>query len=175
LLADPGYVESLRRSVLNEMINDVLLDQQAESLGLRISDAQIRTIILNMPEFQVEGKFNQEIYQSMLRRAGHSPDTFAEYMRRQMVRSQLMEALQASEFTLPGEVDSEGKLFPQTRDIRSIVLNLDDFASKVTLSDDEIQQYYNDNKTNFTRPAQVKVAYIELNAQDLKKQISVSD
>ncbi|WP_158133258.1 peptidylprolyl isomerase [Vibrio navarrensis] len=175
LLADPGYVESLRRSVLDEMINDVLLDQQAESLGLRISDAQIRTIILNMPEFQVEGKFNQEIYQSMLRRAGHSPDTFAEYMRRQMVRSQLMEALQASEFTLPGEVDSEGKLFTQTRDIRSIVLNLDDFASKVTLSDDEIQQYYNDNKTHFTRPAQVKVAYIELNAQDLKKQISVSD
>ncbi|HAS6347803.1 peptidylprolyl isomerase [Vibrio sp. IRLE0018] len=175
LLADPAYVESFRKSVLDQMINDVLLDQHAESLGLRISDAQVRTLILAMPEFQQDGKFNQDIYQATLRRAGYSPDSFAEYMRRQLIRSQLLDALQTSEFILPGEVDSEGKLFTQTRDVRSIVLNIDEFADKAELNEEDIQQYYDANKARFTRPEQVKVSYIELAAESLKKQVAVSD
>ncbi|USD50837.1 peptidylprolyl isomerase [Vibrio sp. SCSIO 43153] len=175
MLADPAYVESFRKSVLDRMINDVLLDQQAESLGLRISDAQIRTMILELPQFQSNGKFDQDVYQASLRRAGYSPDSFAEYMRSQLVREQLLNALQLSEFTLPGEVQAEGKLFTQTRDIRTITINLDDFAKHVELTDEEIQDYYKANPDNFTRPEQVKVAYIELSAEELKKQIQVSD
>jgi len=175
MLADPAYVESFRKSVLDRMINDVLLDQQAESLGLRISDAQIRTMILELPQFQSNGKFDQDVYQASLRRAGYSPDSFAEYMRSQLVREQLLNALQLSEFTLPGEVQAEGKLFTQTRDIRTITINLDYFAKHVELTDEEIQDYYKANPDNFTRPEQVKVAYIELSAEELKKQIQVSD
>ncbi|MGR5060060.1 peptidylprolyl isomerase [Vibrio rotiferianus] len=175
MLADPAYVESFRKSVLDRMINDVLLDQQAESLGLRISDAQIRTMILELPQFQSNGKFDQDVYQASLRRAGYSPDSFAEYMRSQLVREQFLNALQLSEFTLPGEVQAEGKLFTQTRDIRTITINLDDFAKHVELTDEEIQDYYKANPDNFTRPEQVKVAYIELSAEELKKQIQVSD
>lgn len=175
LLADPAYVESFRKSVLDEMINQALLDLHAESLGLRISDAQVRTMILAMPEFQQDGKFSQDIYQATLRRAGYSPDSFAEYMRRELIRSQLLDALQTSEFVLPGEVDTEGKLFTQTRDIRTIVLNIEQFANTVELSEEEIQQYYEANKAQFTRPEQVKVSYIELAAESLKAQMTVSD
>ncbi|EGQ8021121.1 peptidylprolyl isomerase [Vibrio vulnificus] len=175
LLADPAYVESFRKSVLDRMINDVLLDQHAESLGLRISDAQVRSMILAMPEFQQDGKFNQDVYQATLRRAGYSPDSFAEYMRRELIRSQLLDALQTSEFTLPGEVDAEGKLFTQTRDVRTVTLNIRDFADKVTLTEEEIQKYYDENKSRFTRPEQVKVSYIELAADSLKQQITISD
>ncbi|POF56940.1 peptidylprolyl isomerase, partial [Vibrio vulnificus] len=135
---------------------DVLLDQHAESLGLRISDAQVRSMILAMPEFQQDGKFNQDVYQATLRRAGYSPDSFAEYMRRELIRSQLLDALQTSEFTLPGEVDAEGKLFTQTRDVRTVTLNIRDFADKVTLTEEDIQKYYDENKSRFTRPEQVK-------------------
>ncbi len=175
MLADPAYVESFRKSVLDRMINDVLLDQQAEALGLRISDEQVRSMILEMPQFQSNGQFDQEIYQASLRRAGFSPDTFAEYMRRELVREQLLNALQTSEFTLPGEVQVQGKLFTQTRDIRTITIDSEEFAKNVELTDEEIQEYYKANQDNFTRPEQAKVAYVELSAETLKKQIEVSD
>ncbi|GAJ77420.1 LOW QUALITY PROTEIN: peptidyl-prolyl cis-trans isomerase PpiD [Vibrio sp. JCM 18905] len=175
MLADPAYVESFRKSVLDRMINDVLLDQQAEALGLRISDTQVRSMILDMPQFQSNGQFDQEIYQASLRRAGFSPDSFAEYMRRELVREQLLNALQNSEFILPGEVQAEGKLFTQTRDIRTIKIDLAEFAKNIELTDEEIQQYYKANPDNFTRPEQVKVAYIELSAEALKEQVNVSD
>ncbi|NVC92970.1 peptidylprolyl isomerase [Vibrio natriegens] len=175
MLADPAYVESFRKSVLDRMINDVLLDQQAEALGLRISDEQVRSMILEMPQFQSNGQFDQEIYQASLRRAGFSPDTFAEYMRRELVREQLLNALQTSEFTLPGEVQVQGELFTQTRDIRTIAIDFEEFAKNVELTDEEIQDYYKANQDNFTRPEQAKVAYIELSAEALKTQIEVSD
>ncbi|MDF5237708.1 peptidyl-prolyl cis-trans isomerase, partial [Vibrio parahaemolyticus] len=108
-------------------------------------------------------------------RAGFSPDSFAEYMRRELVREQLLNALQNSEFILPGEVQAEGKLFTQTRDIRTIQIDLAEFAKNIELTDEEIQEYYKANPDNFTRPEQVKVSYIELSAEALKEQVNVSD
>lgn len=175
LLADPSYVESFRKSVLDRMVNDLLLEQHAESLGLRVSDSQVRTLILEMPQFQVDGKFDQEIYQAALRRAGFSADSFAEYLRRDLVRNQLMTAIQGSDFALPGEVEAQSKLLTQTRDIKKVTLSLADFAAKAELSEEDIEQYYKQNSERYTRPEQVKVAYIELSAQKLKEGISISD
>ncbi|MGR5095534.1 peptidylprolyl isomerase [Vibrio maritimus] len=175
LLSDPSYVASFRKSVLDRMIDDVLLEQHAESLGLRISDAQIRTMMLEMPQFQNDGKFDPEIYQATLRRAGFSADSFAEYLRRDLVRNQLLSALQGSEFTLPSEIESQGKLLTQTRDIKTLTLSLEEFANKATITEEEIQQYYDENPVQFTRPEQVKVSYIELSAQALKDSVEVTD
>ena len=175
MLADPAYVESFRKSVLDRMINDVLLEQQAESLGLRISDSQIRTMILEMPQFQTAGQFDQEVYQAALRRAGFSPESFAEYMRRDLMRNQLVTALQSSEFVLQGEIDTQSKLIAQTRDIRTVTLSVAELAKSVELTEDEISEYYQQNPLAYTRPEQAKVSYIELSAEALKGQIQVSD
>ena len=175
LLADPSYVETFRKSVLDRMINDVLLEQHAESLGLRVSDSQVRTMILEMPQFQVDGKFDQEIYQASLRRAGFNPESFAEYLRRDLVRNQLLTAIQASDFSLPGEVETQSKLLTQTRDIKTVVLPLADFAKNAELSEEDINGYYKEHAERYTRPEQVKVAYIELSAQQLKETVNVSD
>ncbi|CAH6892186.1 Peptidyl-prolyl cis-trans isomerase ppiD [Vibrio chagasii] len=175
MLADPAYVESFRKSVLDRMINDVLLEQQAESLGLRISDSQIRTMILEMPQFQTAGQFDQEVYQAALRRAGFSAESFAEYMRRDLMRNQLVTALQGSEFVLQGEIDTQSKLIAQTRDIRTVTLSVADLAKDVELTDEQIEQYYTENPLAYTRPEQAKVSYIELSAEALKSQLEVSD
>ncbi|EEX92835.1 peptidyl-prolyl cis-trans isomerase D [Vibrio orientalis CIP 102891 = ATCC 33934] len=175
LLADPSYVESFRKSVLDRMVNDVLLEQHAESLGLRVSDTQVRTLILEMPQFQIDGKFDQEIYQTALRRAGFNAESFAEYLRRDLVRNQLLTAIQGSDFTLPSEVEAQSKLLTQTREVKKVTLSLEDFAAKAQLSEDEINDYYKQNPERYTRPEQVKVAYIELSAQQLKDDIQVSE
>ena len=145
LLADPSYVKSFRKSVLDRMVNDLLLEQHAQSLGLRVSDQQVRNMIVDMPQFQVEGKFDQEVYQATLRRAGFSPDSFAEYLRRDLVRNQLLSAIQGSDFSLEGEVEAQSKLLTQTREIKKVTLSLADFAAKAELSEDEINDYYTQN------------------------------
>ena len=175
LLADPTYVQSFRKSILDRMINEILLEQYAESLGLRISDSQIRKQLLQMPEFQNDGKFDQEVYAATLRRAGYTVDGFAEYLRRDLTRQQVLNALQSSEFSLSNEVKAQGELLTQTRDIRTISLNLEEYAKNISLTDEELQAYYDENPASYTRPEQVKVSFIELSAQALKEHTQVSD
>ncbi len=175
LLSDPEYVASFRKSVLDRMINDSLLEQHAESLGLRVSDAQVRQMILDMPQFQTDGKFDQQVYQSALRRVGYTPEGFAELLRQDLVRNQLLTAVQGSDFSLKSEIAAQGQLVTQTRDIRTITLNVDDYASKVSPSDEQVQAYYDEHQDNYARPEQMKVAYVELSADALKKNVSVTD
>jgi peptidyl-prolyl cis-trans isomerase D len=175
LLSDPKYVASFKRSVLDQMINDVLIEQHAKSLGLRVSDTQVRKAIVEMPQFQSDGKFDQNIYQSALRRAGFTPDSFAELLRSDLLRSQLVSAVQSSEFSLPGEVKAQSLLFAQKREIRTATLSLADYAKKVTLDDNEIKKYYQSHQDEFMRPEQLKVSYIELAAEQLKQAIKITD
>jgi peptidyl-prolyl cis-trans isomerase D len=175
LLADSSYVASFRRSVLDRMVNDLLLQQHAQSLGLAVSDAQVRQAILDTAEFQSDGKFNQDIYNNALRRAGFTPDSFAAYLRTDLVRSQLMAAVQTSDFSLPGEVAAQSKLIAQTRNVKTITLKQDEFAKAASLSDDEIKAYYDQHSDSFTRPEQFKISYIELDAKALEVQMEVAD
>ncbi len=175
LLADPNYVASFRRSVLDRMVNDVLLEEHAKSLGLRISDEQVKEEIFAMPAFQSDGKFDQEMYLSALRRAGYSADSFASYMRSDLLRQQLMDAVQNSEFSLAGEVNAQGLLLGQTRTVKTITINPDTFAHSITVSDQDVAQYYNSHNDEFTRPEQFKLSYLELSANSIKDSIIVSD
>ena len=175
LLADQNYVNTFRKSVLDRMIDDKLIERHAESLGLRVSDAQVRQQIFEFPQFQVEGKFDEDVYQATLRRAGFTAHTFSEDLRKNILREQLRNAIEGTDFSLAGEVESQSKLISQTRDVKKITLSLSDFAEKVKLSDEEINDYYQQHTSQYTRPEQMKVAYIELSAEKLKNDIVVSD
>lgn len=175
LMGDQQYVQTFRKSVLDRMINDVLLEQYAQSLGLRVSDEQVSQLILTMPQFQTNGKFDQDIYAATLRRAGFSADSFAEYLRKDMLRNQVVSAVQNSEFTLDDEVTQQSQLLTQTRDIQTITLNVSDFSKKAQVTDEELQSYYNAHSENYERPEQMKVAYVELSAEQLKKSVKVTD
>lgn len=175
LMGDPAYVQQFRRSVLDRMVNDVLIEQRAKELGLRISDEQIRNAIVSMPEFQRDGKFDNEIYNTLLRRSGFSPEMFAESMRTDMLRQQFLAALQGSDFALSNELAALTKLEKQQRVIRNLTLDVAEFQKKADVSAEDIQAFYEQNPQMFTRPDQVKVAYIELSGEGLKTTLEISD
>ena len=103
LAANPDYMKQFRRGVLDRLIDQALIDDKARSLGLRVSDEQIKQAIVEMPEFAEDGKFNNDRYLQLIRRAGMTPEMFRDSLRQDMVRQQLMGALLGSEFALKGE------------------------------------------------------------------------
>lgn len=175
LMGNPDYVQRFRQNILDRMVNDVLIEQKAAELGLRASDDQIKQAIRNLPEFQRDGRFNNDLYQAGLRRAGYSSEQFAEYMRQQLVRQQLINALQGSEFVLNSELESTYELEAQTRTVRSLTLPVSDFIAKVDVTEQEMKDYYESNTAQFIRPEQVKVAYVELTGEDVAEVAEVTE
>lgn len=82
----------------------------------------------------------------------------------------MISAVQNSEFTLDNEVEQQSQLLTQTRDVQTITLNVSDFSNKAQVTDEELQSYYKTHSENFERPEQMKVAYVELSAEQLKNQ-----
>lgn len=175
-LADnPEYIKQLRHSVLDRLIDQSLVDAKAHELGLRIGDEQIKQAIVSMPEFQNNGKFDNDRYLQLVRRANMTPEQFRDSIRQDLVRQQLMGALLGSEFVLPGEVTGIDKLYQQTRDVRLVRLSAAKYQEQVQVSDEEIKQYYESHKNNFMNDERVKVDYLLLDAANLGNDIQVSD
>ncbi|MDD1782426.1 peptidylprolyl isomerase [Enterovibrio sp. ZSDZ35] len=175
LLSDPTYLAQFRRNVLDRMVNQALLDQQATKLGLRVSDEQVKQEIRSMPAFASNGIFNNDQYLAALRRTGLTPDQFAEYVRQDLVREQLISALTNSEFALENELQSIYKLEGQTRMVRTVTLPLSEFADKADVTDEQKKAYYEQNSSQFVRPEQFKISYVELTGNSIADVADVTE
>lgn len=175
LAANPDYMKQFRRGVLDRLIDQALIDDKARSLGLRVSDEQIKQAIVAMPEFAENGKFSNDRYLQLIRRAGMTPEMFRDSLRQDMVRQQLMGAVLGSEFALKGEAEQLDRLYNQTRDLRLIRLAASAYVGGIEVSDAEVEQFYKANSARFMNDETVKVDYLLLDAANLGKNIKVTE
>ena len=175
LFANPEYLANFRQGVLDRLIADKLVEQKAQTLGLRVSDAQIKETIVSMPEFQVGGTFNNDRYLAVLRQAGFQVDDFRNYMRNTMTKEQLSRALLATDFVVPAEVMTQLNLGRQTRDAKYATIATEQFVAGIELSDEQINNYYQTNIDSYDTQEQVSVAYVELDVADLLPTVTVTD
>lgn len=177
LASNEGYMKQLRQQVLNRMVNDILLDQYATKIGLMISDDQVKLAIQLSPEFQTDGKFDNAKYLSLLNRFQYQPAQYAELMRKQLLTQQLLEGYSGTNFALPSEAQSVIALIDQKRDIRTANIDMKALAAQKDAepTEQEIKDFYEQNKSRFTAPESVKIDYIEVDAASLTDSIKVTD
>ena len=175
IAADPNYMAQIRQGVVDRLVQQELQTQLAAELGLRVSDASIKQAILELPYFQIGGKFNNDRYLQVIRQMNFQPDAFREYLRKDMTRSQLVSAVAGTDFALQSELATAVALQQQTRSIDYVVINKESLQENVTVTEQEIADYYDLNTSQFLSPEQVAVSYIDLNAANLKLDTHVSE
>jgi len=176
LSADPSYMSNFRNGVVDNLINQKLVDQNSEALAIRVADQRIKSTIRNMPEFQIDGVFDNNRYLAMISQAGfYQSSDFRDYLRTEMTRRQLTQALVTSEFSLPYQENIYSALQNQQRDIRFATINAEQFTASIELSDEEINEYYLANQSRFENQEQVKVNYITLDVNDIAKTVTLTD
>ncbi len=175
LAANDNYLQSIKRSVLDRLIAEKLVDQAARELGLRVSDEQIKKAIVAETAFQTDGVFDNERYQALIRQIGYNPASFSEMMRVDMTRNQLIAAVVGTDFVLEGEAKQYADVEGQTRNIGYKLVEAAPFLDKVAVSDEDAQAYYEQNLGQFVNPEAVSLEYIELSAAALANDIEVSE
>lgn len=175
LAGNEGYMQQMRRQVLSQLIDNMLLDQYAKKLGLAVSDDQIKDAIRKAPYFQTNGQFDNAKYLDLIGRMGYTADNFAQSMRQQLVNQQVIQAFGESGFVLPSESQAMAALVLQERDVRLATIDLKALQAKQSAGDDELKAYYDQNKNSFIAPEQVKVSYIPLDAASMQDKVKVSE
>ena len=96
-------------------------------------------------------------------------------MREGLRLTQLQEGLNETEFLLPAQQDEFVKNLFQQRKVRLATLPLAAEVAKQSVSEQEIQDYYNANKAKFLMPETVKVQYLDLTGESVAKSVNISD
>lgn len=174
--ADPSALNEnlIRQSALQGLIDREATLQAAEAGNLAVSDLQIDRLILQTPEFRgADGRFSQDQFNAMLRNVGLQPLQFRQELKKDVLINQLQSGISLSGFTTQKYIDSVLKLDSQTRDIEFFAIEAG--ASEVTVSDEEVQSYYQANQAQFAVPELVQLSYIALSLPDLMAGVQVSD
>ena len=175
LLGNHQYLTQLKKSVLDKLVNQALLNHKALKAGIHLSNEQVKDSIRQMPEFQTNNKFDNEKFITTLSRVGYTPETFANSLRQDLARQFWLDGVLTTEFALPGEVTKLEALYQQQRDVKMITIPVDSFRKQVTITDQEINDFYKAHSNEFMQSEQVKLNYVLLNASELAKSVQPTE
>ena len=166
---DPVQFDQLimRRQHLDSLIDQELITQAAQSMGLDVDDATLADEIRQIPAFQVDGQFNADVYQSRLLSQGMTPKQFQTEMRTQFVVSQLPSSIAESSIATSVEVKEFVGLLDQRRTFNAVLVPADTVDSAVEFSEAEILAWHESHAADFQSEEQVVVEYVELDAANL--------
>jgi len=174
---DPRFLseEFLREPALNGLIQRRLLEGAVEEQKLAVNSDVLDQQIVSENMFQLEGKFDPDYYRQLLRQAGYTPSSYREQLKVDFLINQYQRAFLDSAFVTERELDDVIKLEYEQRSFEYITLPLEDYFSEVSLSDEDIAAYYEENKDQYISEEQVSVEYIELKKQDLESVVEVAE
>ncbi|WP_313450157.1 SurA N-terminal domain-containing protein [Stutzerimonas kunmingensis] len=163
----------LRDSALGSLIDRMLLLQIAKNANFAFSSEALDQLILQTPEFQVDGAFSAARFDQVIQQMGYSRLQFRQLLEQEMLIGQLRAGISGTGFVTDQQVDNFARLEMQTRDFATLTLPAQQEAIEV--GDEQIKEYYEANADRFRTPEQVIVEYVELKKESFFDQVEVSD
>jgi len=175
--ADPALIDDqlLKRSVLEGMIDQEILLQDAVEQGIYISDQSIDGLITGINQFHVDGKFDNDMFLASIRNFGMTTKSFKDSIKKEVLISQPRNAIVSSSFLLNDEFSRIVEIDRQTRSYSLAKFEQSTYLDAVSVTETEIQQYYEDNTDKFRTLESVDVEYIELDKNSLLNSVSVDE
>lgn len=163
----------LKDAALKGLIERQLVLQAAQADKFVFSQQQVDQLILQTPEFQVDGKFSAERFDEYVRRMGSSRMQFRQMLEQEMLIGQLRAGIAGSGFVTDAELQGFARLEKQTRDFATLTFKAD--PAKAEVSDADLKSYYDAHKSEFMSPEQVVIDYVQLKKSSFFNQVSVKD
>jgi peptidyl-prolyl cis-trans isomerase D len=170
---DPSLLDDqrLNSQALESLISRKLQMQAAAEMTLGVSEQQIGMIIASMEQFQVDGQFSPEAYKSILSGAGYTPASFKQGLIEDLLLNQLSSGLAGSDFATSKEMALNAAYTAESRDVRYLTIPLERFTTELEVSEEQIQQYFEDNEADFRTRESVDLEYIQLSLDDFRRPV----
>lgn len=185
----------IKRQHLDSMIDRKLIAQVSLATGLAVDDGALATAIREMPIFEVDGEFNQQVYQSRLVSLGMTPSQYENEMRAELIMDQYPGTIMSSAIATEFELKELVRLQDQSRSFKAIIVKAEipetdagteqqneeaeDSESAAEAEDKpapaveeaELMAWYETHTDSYRSPEQVIIEYLELDASTLTDNI----
>lgn len=174
---DPALFQSpeFKKAVIDNLISTELVNQSISENGFVISNDQLSSYIVGMPDFQKDGKFSQERYDEIVQYNNLTPKRLEDRIRVQMATQQVKDSLNRMIHVPKEIIQPLVNLAYQKRDISLHEIKLDDYKKKITPTNEEISKFYEENTNAFVRPDRIKIEFLIYSVAGIVPSISVTD
>lgn len=172
---DEETERQIRSQVWNQLVDEMLIEQEIERLGITITDQEIRDIVnaQNPPEFLVKqftdstGTFRRDAYQQAMRDPQNKSAWIQveEMLRQEQKRRKLQSLLLANVNVSEGELKQRFIDRNVTMNAAFVLFDINRLVpeSAITVSDDDMKKQYDSHAADFQVKAMRKVKYVLFN------------
>jgi len=164
------------RQVLQQIIAEAALDEEARRLGLGVSDAEIMRGIYTDPLFKgVGGGFDPQRFQSIVRQMGYTEPRYLADRRKIALRRQIVDTMTAGLQPSKTLLEALSRFQNEQRSIEYIKLGAAQAGTIDPPSPETLAAYFDDHKAQFRAPEYRKIAFVAITPEDIGKWSDVSD
>ncbi len=167
--------ENLRGPVLDNLVRRAAIIAAAQKGGMGVSEATIDKQILQQPEFHVDGKFDPQTYRRLLNNLAYTPASYKAILSEDLLLEQHARGIELSSFSTTAELSNMVALIQQKRSFYTIEIPKKLVEENVTVSDEEVALYYEENKHSFTEEEKMSVEYIELSVGAIAATVEIAE
>jgi len=166
----------VRQQVIDSLITDLIFEQYLYDQEFSVSLGQIKSQLAKQNIFNGDNKqFSKIRYREVLAQQSINVELYENSIKKQIIQTQLYSGIQNSAFVMKSDIEKYQKLKNQQRDVGVLRLSLAKFKNDVSITDEELETYYNAHAVEFMSPEMVSVEYVELDLNQMALHFSATD
>ncbi len=151
----------LAEKTLDSLIDQALLQDEAELQQIEISGKELVDAIANIPAFQENGVFSKDRYLQVLAYQRLNSEQFEAMQRSELITSKVREQLQAGITVTDEEIDEEFRNNNEKVNLNYVSLTPASFEKKVKVTNEALATYFAEQQEVFRTPEMVSLQYLQ--------------
>jgi peptidyl-prolyl cis-trans isomerase D len=149
------------KQILDYLISQKVIMSEARRLGLQVTDNEIQQSIYSNPSFQSGGSFiGKERYEELLLQNNLRAEDYENVLRNELLSAKILSFITAGVSVTDKEAEDEYRKRNEKAVLTYFVIDPAKLESKVTLSDQDLKDYYEKNKARYNVPEKRKSRYV---------------
>lgn len=166
-------------ATLERLVRDQVISAAAQKLQLVASDTRLARELQQSPAIAAlrtaDGKLDMERYKQLAASQGMTPEMFEMQVRADLSNRQVIQGVQASAYATSAQTQTAMNAFMQRREVQILNFPAADYLGKITVSDADLQAYYDKNKDKYQSSQSADIEYIVLDIESLRQSITLNE
>ena len=170
--SDPAIIDIVSNLTNNSIIEKYTLINFFDDLNAEIPDTFIETELSKLEAFQVDGRFNQDLFKQYLINFNLTKEDLMEDFESDLKLSLAVSLLDATASSFDKSINQYLDLLTERRSISFVELEADNVTKEFIAGEQETEEYFNNNLEQFSIPEKRSFLLLNLNKSKLKLEVS---
>jgi|TARA_X000000950_G_scaffold91379_2_gene115032 peptidyl-prolyl cis-trans isomerase D len=161
------FADFINTQTISSLVEKYTIVKLLDELDIVIPESFIETELSKVDTFQIDGEFDQEAFKNYLINFNLSKKDLVEDFRTDTKLNLSLNFLGSITNVFDSTIENYLELLTERRSVRFALINPDDVSREISVTANEVNDYYSNNPAEFTLPENRNLTLLRLNKDSL--------